>query len=286
MELLEKYREELMKSKKYSDDTIHSYCSDVKKFLNSIGKDVSVVTAEDVEIFLREDAPATATRRFSSIKNFYKYLNKKGVTDNYPIVRGETYNSLRKIPKRMSMHMTIAEANRFMAEAAKKIKNYAMMMVFINTGMRESELCNLERANYDGELIKYIAKGDKERIVPVGSQTAKAIDEYLLTRKDDLKYLFVSNWGRQYSVSGIYTLVKAITDRAGVKKNITPHKLRHTCAAAMRANGANVYDIAKKLGHEDIKVTEEYLRTLIDERDIEVAEKGSFNVDFRAQAEA
>ena len=290
MNLLEKYREYLENikaPKPYSKETINSYCNDVKMFLNYIGdKSVTDIMSDDVDMFLSENSPATAHRRFSSVKNFYKYLNRIGIADGSPIVRGETYRNLRTIPKKMSIYMFKEETFIFMNEAAKKIRDYAIMMVFINTAMRESELINLKIKDYDGKFIKYIAKGNKERIQAIGSAAAQAIDDYLATRTDDLEYLFVSNKGCKYSPSGIYTLVKTIAKRAGIKKDITPHKLRNTCAAAMRTDGNDIYTIAKKLGHEDIKVTEIYLRTLVDERDIEAAEKGSFNVDFRAKAEA
>jgi len=213
-----------------------------------------------------------------AINNFYKFLNESGITDNCPIIHKKTFKKIRKIPERLSVHMTIDEGLQFLNEASKSIKNYALMITFLDTGMRESALCNLKKTDWDGKRLRVIEKGNIERVLAVGSHTAEAINEYLDTRNDDIEYLFISNMKRQYSTSGIYGLVERIAKRAEINKKITPHKLRHTCAAMLRSQGNDILTIGRRLGQKDVKTTKRYLEHLIDERDIEAAEKGAFNI--------
>jgi len=258
--------------------TIESYCNDIVKFLDVVGKNPEEITTEDVDGFLKLDSPATANRRFMAINNFYKFLNESGITDNCPIIHKKTFKKIRKIPERLSVHMTIDEGLQFLNEASKSIKNYALMITFLDTGMRESALCNLKKTDWDGKRLRVIEKGNIERVLAVGSHTAEAINEYLDTRNDDIEYLFISNMKRQYSTSGIYGLVERIAKRAEINKKITPHKLRHTCAAMLRSQGNDILTIGRRLGQKDVKTTKRYLEHLIDERDIEAAEKGAFNI--------
>jgi integrase/recombinase XerD len=290
MNVLELYKKELTvdrnclsSSEIGSERSIKSYCNDVKQFLIFVDqKSVSDISVEDVDAFLRLGAPSSAYRRFASINNFFRFLNESKITDNYPIVKGKTYKKIRKKPERMSVHLTKEETYRFMAEAYKNTKYYAIMMLFLNTGMRISELCDIKRNGYDGKFVRYIAKGNIERIQPVGSVVAEAINKYLDTRTDSIEYLFISSHMKKYNPTTIYKRVETIAHNANIQKKITPHSLRHTCAASMRSAGQDVYAIAKKLGHKNLKTTEIYLKTLVDERDIEIAETSVYNVDFGA----
>ena len=266
-----------------SEHTINAYCKDVENLLDFAEKDVSEITPQDLDQFLKKDSPSTANRRLMGIINFYKFLNEIGVTDNCPIVFQKTFKKLRKNPRRMSVHMTQEEGLRFITESSKKLKQHAIMMTFLNGGMRKAELCGLKKTDFDlsNRTVRFIAKGNIERIVAIGSETANLIDEYLNTRKDDIDWLFISNWDRKYSPSGIDKIVMNIAKRAGITKKITPHSLRHTCAAMMRAQGNDILTIGRKLGQKDIKTTKIYLEHLLDERDIEAAENGAFNVNVK-----
>lgn len=289
MELIEKYREYLKNiqaPKPYSDKTINSYCNDVAAFMRFVNKSVESVTHEDIEDFLLEGAPATGRRRFSSVLNFYEYLNKSGVTDNKPISK-EMYESLRQDPERLSEKMTIPEGIKFLDEARKSRRTYAIMMLFLNTGIREAELFNLQREDYRVETnmkgeqeasIRIIRKGNKEALIPVNEGALNAVNDYLATRRDDIPYLFISNQNRQYSPSGLFYLVTTIAERAGISKNITPHILRHTFAAMMWDNGADPVQIMQILGHKSIKTTLRYLGKLGIHKARELMNNSAFNV--------
>lgn len=285
MEMVEKYREYLKSiktPKPYSDKTITSYCNDVKAFFEFVQKSAEEVTKDDIAKFLLEGAPSTGRRRFSSILNFYEYLD----IDNKPITK-DMYDSLRQDPERLSEKMTIPEGVRFLNEAQKNVRTYAIMMLFLNTGIREAELFNLEREDYrldtnmKGELeasIRIIRKGNKEAMIPVNDGTIAAINNYLDTRLDDMPFLFISNKNCKYSASGLFTLVTKTAERAGIKKNITPHILRHTFAAMMWENGADPVQIMQILGHKSIKTTLRYLGKLGIHKAQELLNNSAFNI--------
>ena len=285
MDLFEVFRIELEKvktPKPYSEKTIISYCNDIKSLIRFTNKSIENITEEDVENFLNQDSPATSRRRYSSIVKFFEIMQYK----NVPITK-KTYGQLRQDPNRISERMTIPEGMRFLEEAKKNVKNFAMMMTFLNTGIREEELFTLDRSDYrietnkDGELegiIHIIGKGDKERYVPANNGVIEAVNTYLATRKDNDSMLFRSNFGNVYSPSALYTLVKRISKRAGINKNITPHKLRHTFATMMWENGADPVQIMYILGHSDIRTTMRYLGKLGLNKAKELTDRSAFNV--------
>jgi len=287
MELLEKYREYLNNIKtpdSYSDKTIISYCNDIAAFIKYVNKDVATVTTKEIESFLLVGAPSTSRRRFSSILNFYNFLSENGVTNNKPIAKNMYYNVVRQDKKRISVHMTISEGLRFLEEAKKDTRTYAIMMLFLNSGIREAELINLEKEDYvyeNGEsegTIRIIAKGDEERIIGVTEGAVIAINKYLETRDDDIPYLFISNKKCKYSPSGIYNLVNKTAERAGINKKIAPHKLRHTFANMMWDRGADVNQIKDLLGHKSLKTTLLYLDKLGIKKAQELLKDGAFNI--------
>jgi integrase/recombinase XerD len=286
MEMLENYKQNLKNvkiPKPYSERTITSYCDDISRFLNFVKKPVQAITRDDIADFLLEGAPSTGRRRFSSILNFYNYLNKTGIIDNKPISK-EMYDFLvRQDPERTSIKMTVSEGLSFL-EAAKKdgIRTFAIMMGFLNTGIREAELCDLLRTDltYEGleGNLRVIGKGDKERNLSIIEEVVTAINNYLQTRTDNNPYLFISNKGNKYSSTGIYTLVKGIAKRAGINKEVSPHTLRHTFAAMMWDKGLDPVQIMEILGHSSIRTTLIYLGKLGVKKAKELMKRSAFNV--------
>jgi site-specific recombinase XerD len=202
---------------------------------------------------------------------------EEGVTDNFPFT-SQTFKNLRNIPKRMAVRMTVPEGLKFLEQARHKKRDFAIMMTFLNTGIRESELFNLKKSDYGNNKLRLIGKGDKERIVSVNHMTQTAINNYLAQRTDHKEWLFISNKKGKYSPSGLYTLVKTIAKKAGIEKNITPHTLRHTFASMMKSQGRDAYEIMQILGHNDIRTTMIYLGTLEDDRVEAILEESAFNV--------
>jgi integrase/recombinase XerD len=277
LKIIEQYLKEIIESGKYSKNTITAYHDDIEQFLNEINKDVEEVTDRDIIVYLRKNAPTTALRRLSSIKNFYKVTNKLGLVKNYPLYVG-IIKELREKPERYSIYMEDEDAEKFLKEAKKNLRNYAMMLLFLNTGIRESELIDLEIQKYYSGKIRYIGKGNVEHISTLPDLTIQAIDKYLKTRKDNLPYLFISNKGSKYSPSGIYTMVKSIAKRANVRVKISPHKLRHTFANKMTDDGADILTLQEMMKHKNIQTTRGYVKTLGNKKANEMMQKGAYNV--------
>jgi integrase/recombinase XerD len=286
MEIFEKYDNKLIMEyeqslrnikvpKPYSDKTITAYCDDINRFLNFVNKPVSEVTKDDVGEFLLEGAPSTSRRRFSSILNFYNYLN----IDNKPITKDDYDSLVRQDPERTSVRMTIPEGLKFLEVAkADGVRTFAAMMVFLNTGVRESELCNLLRSDFSVDNLRVIGKGDKERNLSIIEEVAIAVNDYLKTRTDNEPYLFISNKGSKYSPTGMYNLVKEIAARTGIEKEISPHTLRHTFAAMMWDKGLDPVQIMEILGHSSIRTTLIYIGKLGIKKAKELMKLSAFNV--------
>jgi integrase/recombinase XerD len=276
-DILNKYKKELVESKKYSSNTINAYYDDVVQFFEELNRSPEEITDREIIVYLRKDAPSTALRRLSSIKNFYKITNKLGIVKNSPIYVG-IISELREIPERYSIFMEEEDAINFINVAKKNIKYYAMMLTFLNIGIRETELAYLQKKDYYNGKLRYIAKGNVEKIATLPEGTVQAIDNYLKTRKDDLPYLFISNKKGHYSASGIINVVKSIAKEAGVHVKLSPHKLRHTFANKMIDDGADILTLQEMMGHKNIQTTRGYVRNFENKKATEMMSKGAFNV--------
>jgi site-specific recombinase XerD len=287
MEIIKEFAEYLKingkrKGGKFSDKSIKSYCDDVQSFLVHYSKPLHEVTENDAYQFLMLDSESTALRKFSSLKRFYDFALGKHLVDTNFFSK-ELFNKLRRVPSRVKEYLSVEDGSYFLEKAKQNKAHYAMMMVYLNTGMRESELINLNKndlSSYiDGGEIKYrlkiIRKGNKEGYVGIGQGVKAAIDAYYTTRTDNLPYMFVSSQGGRYSTSGVYTVVKAIAKRAYLD-NVHPHALRDAFAGMMHDQGKDAFDIKETLGHKNIQTTMKYLTRLGDKRMQQIAEDSAW----------
>ena len=145
-------------------------------------------------------------------------------------------------------------------------RNKAMLELLYATGMRASELTNLKLNNIDLDscIVRIMGKGSKERIVPINDTTIKYLNIYInnyrkeILNKKDSEYLFISNALKPITRQGLFKIIKKECIRAGIKKNVYPHILRHSFATHLLNHGANIRIIQELLGHEDITTTEIY----------------------------
>ena len=237
--------------------------SDVFDFL-------SYLSSERSEIGL---SPVSRARKLSSIKSFFKYLTvrTKQLTEN-PVAELE-YPKLRKsLPRYLKMDQATALLSSVSGPNQKR--DYAILMLFLNCGIRRSELVSLNLTDVYEDRIRVVGKGNKERIVYFGSACRKAIDIYLVERNkkvlSDNKALFGSRDGNRISVTAVHRLVKKHLLAAGLDATqFSAHKLRHTAATMMLSGGVDVKTVQEVLGHENLNTTQIY--THIENTELKIA---------------
>lgn len=207
-------------------------------------------------------SPTSRSRKLSAIKSFYKYLTirTKQLSEN-PVADLE-YPKLRKsLPKYLTMSESAALLKS--VSGVNQKRDYAILMLFLNCGIRRSELVGLNLNDIYEDRIRVIGKGNKERFVYFGSSCRKAIDAYLPERNKqvltDNRALFGSRDHNRISVSAVHRLVKKALLQAGLDPDqYSAHKLRHTAATMMLSGGVDVKTVQEVLGHENLNTTQIY----------------------------
>lgn len=261
--------------------------SDVFDFLSYLANDRAVnpdSSAPEYGI-----SPSARARKLSAIKSFYKYLTvrTKQLQEN-PVADLE-YPKLRKsLPKYLTLEQSAALLQAVSGQNEKR--DYAILMLFLNCGIRRSELVNLNLTDVYEDRIRVVGKGNKERFVYFGSACRKAIDVYLLERNKkiltDNRALFGSRDNNRISVSAVHRLVKKALLQAGVDSTqFSAHKLRHTAATMMLSGGVDVKTVQEVLGHENLNTTQIY--THIENTELKIAAEANplSKLDFSEQVE-
>ena len=205
---------------------------------------------------------STRARKLSAIKSFYKYLTvrTKQLQEN-PVADLE-YPKLRKsLPKYLTMEQSAALLRSVSGQ--NEVRDYAILMLFLNCGIRRSELVGLNISDVYEDRIRVVGKGNKERFVYFGSPCRKAIDAYMQVRNEkvltDNRALFASRNGNRISVSAVHRLVEKALKQAGLDSTqFSAHKLRHTAATMMLSGGVDVKTVQEVLGHENVNTTQIY----------------------------
>ena len=260
--------------KKTSANTELSYKRDLNKMVKYLAMqgvtDVKKVTTTNLQsyiLYLEKNnfAAATVSRNIASIKALFHYLFKEGMVDS------DVAEMLKapKIEKKLPEILTTEEVNRLLDQprgtSPKEIRDRAMLELLYATGIRVSELINL-KVNDVNLQVGYIICRDahKERVVPFGTPAKRALTEYLRTTRSILiedrtsDILFANCQGMAMSRQGFWKLVKFYAKKAGITSDITPHTLRHSFAAHLVENGADLRSVQEMLGHSDISTTQIY----------------------------
>ena len=216
---------------------------------------------------------SSRARKLSAIKSFYKYLTvrTKQLTEN-PVADLE-YPKLRKsLPKYLTMEQSAALLQAVSGPSQKR--DYAILMLFLNCGIRRSELVGLNITDVYEDRIRVVGKGNKERFVYFGSACRKAIDAYMVERNkkilSDNRALFGSRNGNRISVEAVHRMIKKYLLAAGLDSTqFSAHKLRHTAATMMLSGGVDVKTVQEVLGHENLNTTQIY--THIENTELKIA---------------
>lgn len=261
------FLEYLKYERRLSVNTIDSYGENlllVSKYLN---KDLINATRDDIKNFFDNfDGDVKTKAHYLTVLNsFYKYLIFMGKCSINPC------DGIKhpKLSKKLPEYLTSEEINKlFDIRLTKPIdyRNKAMLEVLYATGTRISELINLElnQIDFDECIIRVTGKGKKDRIIPIGDTAMDALKNYILNyriflvKTNDNNYVFLNKNGNKISRQGFFKILKGLAFDAGIKKDISPHTIRHSFATNLLNNGADLRIIQELLGHENLQTTEIY----------------------------
>ena len=207
-------------------------------------------------------SPTSRSRKLSAIKSFFKYLTVRTKLLQENPVADLDYPKIRKsLPKYLTMEQSAALLRS--VSGANEVRDYAILMLFLNCGIRRSELVGLNMTDVYEDRIRVVGKGNKERFVYFGTACRKAIEAYLEERNKivltDNRALFGSRDRNRISVSAVHRLVKKALLQAGLDPDqFSAHKLRHTAATMMLSGGVDVKTVQEVLGHENLNTTQIY----------------------------
>lgn len=257
-----------------SDNTITSYVRDVTQFCRYLEEveetELLQCAQEHIERYIaymtgRGKSAASVARSEASLKSFYSYLLSQGVVRSNPAKHTAAVRTERKLPQILSGKEVDLFLEQPQCVDPKGYRDHAMLELLYATGIRVSELIglNVEDVNLPAGLIRCVSRG-KERIIPLYAAAVKALTDYVRDIRPQLVLtprepaLFVNMSGERMSRQGFWKIVKYYQEKAQIDKDITPHTLRHSFAAHLLENGADLRSIQEMLGHADISSTQIY----------------------------
>lgn len=258
-----------------ADNTLKAYRRDLTKYqdyLNEVEKiddwksvDHTIVTHFLYHLNDQGAKSTTIARTLSSLRKFHQFLVMDRILTVDPTIHIETPKKTRTLPKVLSAE-EVDHLLTIPTDDPLSIRNKAMIETMYATGLRVSELIDLSISDLHLMMgfVRCFGKGGKERIVPLGDLAKQSIEYYLETSREFLvkgqatDALFVNHHGRPLSRQGFWKILKAIASEKQIKKNITPHMLRHSFATHLLENGADLRAVQEMLGHADISTTQIY----------------------------
>lgn len=274
--ILRRYVQYLCLERSYSKNTLDAYRRDLQKLLvfyadNHI--DYRTVTLEQLDQFagqLREEGiqARSVARILSGVRSFYRFLTLEKEVEQDPTELLESPQIGKHLPEVLSVEEIDSIINVIDVSKPEGIRDRAIIEVLYGCGLRISELCNLRISQLylEDKYIRVKGKGSKERLVPIEGVAIERVREWLVTRMgckvkpSEEDYVFVSlTRGSRLSRISLFVYIKDYAERAGIKKNISPHTFRHSFATHLLEGGANLRAIQMMLGHEDISTTEIYM---------------------------
>ncbi len=273
--LIHQYIHYLSSEKNASPHTCRCYQRDLEEFENFLrGLGTYVIPTGEVRIekadrfairkylsFLhRKNKKSSIARKIASLRSFYRYLVREQIVATNPAKQVAT----PKVEKRLPTTLTVDEAFRLVESPGdtERLRDRAILELLYSSGLRVSELVNLDLAHLDQELgiVRVMGKGRKERIVPVGRKALEALTAYLKDRDDSepSRPLFLNCRGGRLSSRSVGRLVRRYTKQSGILRRVSPHTFRHTFATHLLDAGADVREIQEMLGHASLSTTQRY----------------------------
>jgi integrase/recombinase XerD len=264
-----------------SKNTIESYRRDIEKFgilVHDRQLPVDQITRGDVVDFLaslyrRGLDSRSVGRHLATIRHFFRFCVAEEYVKDDPAMTVESPKIIQSLPQFLS----VEEVDRLLRQpdpsTATGVRDHAMIELMYSTGIRVSELCGikLKDLKMDPGCLRCTGKGDKERLVPVGQRAIESVQAYLRESRPRLlknklsPYLFVGSYGKPMSRITFWALMKAYGLKAGLRKRLKPHMLRHSFATHLLDRGADLRSVQMMLGHSDISTTQIYTH-VVEER--------------------
>lgn len=293
---IEAFLDAILVEEGLSENTTVAYGTDLRifaRYLKARGTvESGAVTHDEIVGFLREEreggvAGSTRARRTAAIRMFFRYLAERHLLDVDPSELMDTPRKALVLPKVLSEEEVARMLDAVDGDAPREVRDRAILEVLYGSGLRVSELCDLKLDGLvaDGELLRVLGKGSKERIVPMGRAAGRALERYLksaravFTKGDtSVDHLFVTRLGRRFTRQGVFKIVRERAAAVGISaERISPHVLRHCFASHMLAHGADIRAIQELLGHADIGTTQVYTH-------VDVARFGDIHKNYHPRA--
>ncbi len=271
------FKQYLKLEKSLSQNSIDAYMSDIEKlhqYLEITGdttppEKISLHQLEQFSQYIHKLGlnDRSQARIISGVRAFYKYLLMEDVINNDPTELLEGPKLSRKLPDTLSFEEINAVISALDLSTAEGVRNKAMLETLYSCGLRVSELVSLKISNLflDVEFIKVVGKGNKERLIPIGSDAIKHINIYRNTVRNQIAihkgsedFLFLNRRGKPLSRVMVFIIIKDCVAKAGITKSISPHTFRHSFATHLVEGGADLRAVQEMLGHESITTTEIY----------------------------
>ncbi len=271
------FKAHLQLEKSLSDNSVHAYLQDVEKLTQyflakELPKSPGEVELSDLETFVKWVSelgmtPTSQSRIISGLRSFYKYCLQEHIVTKDPTTLLEAPKLKKSLPDILSYNEIEEILSKIDVSTPEGARNKAIIETLYSCGLRVTELVNLKLSclYFDVGFVRIIGKGDKERLVPVGSSAIKYVNLY----KDNIRVhipvkpgnedvLFLNRRGRKLSRVMIFLIIKELTRLAGITKQISPHTFRHSFATHLVEGGADLRAVQEMLGHESITTTEIY----------------------------
>jgi len=268
--LILKYLDYLKYECKYAKNTINSYMYELKAYqLYFKNKNILNITNDDLKKYIQKSSTksenTSISHKITVLKNFYNFLLDDGLINKNPCMSLKMPKKAKLLP----IYLTIEEINKLLdikLENPYDYRDKAILELLYATGIRISELVNLKISNIDfkEDLIRVLGKGSKERIIPITDEAKSHLDKYIYTyrpiilKNKNTEFVFLNRYGKPISRQSVFKFIKLECLKKGIKKDISPHTIRHTFATHLLQNGADLRVIQELLGHSDITTTQIY----------------------------
>ncbi len=253
-----------------SINTVESYKNDVISFLEKTKKDIKEINREDIEKYLNtlnnsDFSTATIARKTSSLRMFFLFWVGEGFIEKTPMNNIQSPKMEKRLPEFLSVDEVTKLIESVNGDFKYSLRDKAILELLYGCGLRVSELLNLRKEDIflKEDFIRVKGKGRKERIIPFGSKAKKALIKYIneerpILDKKSSTFLFLTKRGNKLSRMGMWKRFQNYLVKSGIRKNCTPHTLRHSFATHLLESGASLRTVQLLLGHSDISTTQIY----------------------------